>query len=127
MIDHDFVAVAIWRGADDTSSQALSSCDVFGVEYNGSARRLSLLIDLGGLVASLGALWCAPAGFAAVIAEVRLQRGGRWRYLFRSNGQTFAAKHLEVRRSSRIRPRAPSPFSEFAGKPRLQSPTCSNV
>eukprot|EP00439_Symbiodinium_sp_Y106_P083556 s181_g23.t1 len=53
--------------------------------------RLSLLIDLGGLVASLGALW----------------------YLFRSNGQTFAAKHLEENRDFNRRPAAT--FDDVAG------------
>jgi len=53
--------------------------------------RLSLLIDLGGLVASLGALW----------------------YLFRSNGQTFAAKHLEENRDFNRRPAVT--FDDVAG------------
>lgn len=44
------------------------------MDFRVEAVRLSLLIDLGGLVASLGALW----------------------YLFKSNGQNnFTAKHLE--------------------------------
>ncbi|CAE7667687.1 ftsH [Symbiodinium pilosum] len=53
--------------------------------------RLSLLIDLGGLVASLGALW----------------------YMLRSNGQTFTAKHLEENRDFNRRPAVT--FEDVAG------------
>mmetsp|Transcript_49785 Transcript_49785/g.111878 ORF Transcript_49785/g.111878 Transcript_49785/m.111878 type:complete len:528 (+) Transcript_49785:42-1625(+) len=67
-------------------------CREIAANSDSEINRLSLLVDLGGLVASLGALW----------------------YLFKSSGgQTFAAKHLEETRDFNRRPAVT--FEDVAG------------